>query len=56
MPLFKGTVLQFLLMDKRDQAKLIQWQENNSYLQKMFIKAIKDKVLFLEQFSSYGRK
>jgi hypothetical protein len=56
MPLFKDIVLQFLLMDKQDQAKLILWQENNSYLQEMFIKVIKGKALFLEQFSSYGKK
>lgn len=53
---FKDTVRRSLHMDKRDLVKLTQWLENKSYLQEMYIKAIRDKELYLEQFNSCGKR
>ena len=52
----KDIVQLSLRMDKLVQEKLIQWQEKKKYSIVKFIKQIKDKVLFLEQFNSYGRR
>ena len=52
----KDIVQLSLHMDKQVQEKLIQWQEKKKYSIVKFIKQIKDKVLFLEQFNSYGRR
>lgn len=46
----------FLRMDKLAQEKLIQWQEKKKYLIVKYIKQIKDKVLYLGQYNSYGKK
>jgi|688.fasta_scaffold641788_1 hypothetical protein len=56
MQLFKDIVPQFLHMDKRVQVKLIRWLAKSNCLPETYIKVMKDKELYQEQFNNYGRK
>jgi hypothetical protein len=56
MQLFKDIVPQFLHMDKLAQVRLIRWLAKNNYLREMYIKVMKDKELYQEQFNNYGKK
>jgi hypothetical protein len=56
MQQYKGIVPQFLHMGKLVQVRLIQWLVKSNCSRGMFIKVMKGKELYQEQFNNYGRK
>jgi len=56
MPLSKAIAPLYSLMDKQDQEKPTQWQENNKSFLAKFINKTRDRVLFQEQSNNCGAK